>query len=403
MNVQNRRPRIVLYSHDTMGLGHIRRNLLIAKVLSESRMEPDVLLVSGALEAESFSMPEGVDCTILPSLYKEQDGRYRSRRLRISLSEIISLRRRILQETISSFDPDLLVVDGVPRGAVGELDSTLEYLSVHGHCSCVLGMRDVWDEPAAIKSEWDQRRNWDAIRRYYDQIWIYGDPKVYDASHEYRLEEDIVNKLTYTGYLDQRVRLETASDEDYIQSCYGMNFADISFVLCMLGSGQDGGHLARAFVDAELPQGYKGLLIAGPHIDPREKERLLMQAKEKGCVKLVDFVREPGVLTQQADCVVSMGGYNTICEIMSFKKRALIVPRVKPRREQMIRAERLQRLGVLEFLHPDDLEPSAITDFVEHSSGIPPPDISVDMNGLSRVSELAESLITERNCEIRGI
>jgi predicted glycosyltransferase len=56
-----------------------------------------------------------------------------------------------------------------------------------------------------------------------------------------------------------------------------------------------------------------------------------------------------------------MGGYNTVCEILSFEKPALIVPRVKPRREQLIRAERLQALGLVDVLHPDHLTPGALS------------------------------------------
>ncbi len=380
-----------------MGLGHVRRNLLIAQALSKSHLEPNVLLLCGAQEAENFAMPVGVDCTILPSLYKEQDGRYRSRRLRMSLSEIISLRRKILLASIAAFDPDLLIVDGAPWGAGGELDSTLEYLTEQGHARCVLGMRDVWDEPAVIAKEWNERKNWDAIRRYYHQIWIYGDPTVYDPALEYQLELDIASRLKYTGYLNQRARLETVSWKEYDYSQRGLNLPDGSLILCMMGGGQDGVDLAEAFVDAELPDASNGIVVTGPHMDPDDRDRLLVRAENKSCLRMIDFVQEPALLLQHADCIVSMGGYNTVCEIMSFRKRALIVPRVVPRKEQLIRAERLQRLGILDILHSDNLEPEAITRFVERNIGKPPPYIQVDMNGLPRVIDLAESLLISRD------
>jgi predicted glycosyltransferase len=58
-----------------------------------------------------------------------------------------------------------------------------------------------------------------------------------------------------------------------------------------------------------------------------------------------------------ADVILSMGGYNTVCEIMSLKKRAVIVPRVMPVREQLVRAERLGRRGMFKYIHPDQLTP----------------------------------------------
>jgi predicted glycosyltransferase len=48
--------------------------------------------------------------------------------------------------------------------------------------------------------------------------------------------------------------------------------------------------------------------------------------------------------------VVAMGGYNTFCEILSFDKKAIIVPRTKPRLEQFIRARAARNVGLIEML-----------------------------------------------------
>jgi len=55
-----------------------------------------------------------------------------------------------------------------------------------------------------------------------------------------------------------------------------------------------------------------------------------------------------------------MGGYNTVCELLTLRKRALIVPRVKPGTEQSIRAERMAAMGFLRMLHPDLLSPTTM-------------------------------------------
>jgi predicted glycosyltransferase len=382
-----------------MGLGHIRRNLLIAQALSTSRLQPNALLLSGSKRSENFQLPTGVDRIVIPSLYKGLDGTYRSRHLRLSLSEVISLRRKILRESIAAFDPDLVIVDGVPWGAVGELDCTLEYFTERGGCRCVLGMRDVWDEPAAIAKEWSQRRNWDAIRKYYDQIWIYGDPSVYDAVREYDFEPDVADKVRYTGYMHQKARLELVSDTAY-DPHLSPRPPNGPFVLCLVGGGQDGGHLAEAFVEAELPQGTSGVVVTGPDMDPLVRERLLVKVRNKSWMKMYGFILEPTILLQQADCVVSMGGYNTLCEILSFRKRALVVPRIRPRREQLIRAKRMQRFGLVDILHPDNLEPEAITQFVQHNNGRPPSAIQPDMGGLARVLDLTESLLEKTGSHV---
>ena len=55
-------------------------------------------------------------------------------------------------------------------------------------------------------------------------------------------------------------------------------------------------------------------------------------------------------LIANAAGVVAMGGYNTFCEILSFDKPAILIPRVAPRREQLIRAKRVAELGLMRML-----------------------------------------------------
>jgi predicted glycosyltransferase len=84
--------------------------------------------------------------------------------------------------------------------------------------------------------------------------------------------------------------------------------------------------------------------------------RLSMQAEFMARVSLLERVHaitfEANVenLMAAASGIVAMGGYNTFCEILSFDKPALIVPRTEPRLEQYIRASRAQALGLARML-----------------------------------------------------
>jgi predicted glycosyltransferase len=398
MRLYSQNPRIVLYSHDTMGLGHLRRNLLIAQEFSKSLLEPNILLMTGIPEAARFPKLTGVDCVVLPSLSKDQNSIYKSRRLRMQLKEIIDLRRQILLTSISTFDPDILIVDGVPWGVIGELDLTLEHLRQKGSTVCILGMRDVWDEPSIISYEWNQKSNEEAIRKYYSQIWIYGDPTVYDAVYEYSLSPDIVDKVIYTGYLDQRARVDCQLIDKSDHRFFSLNGKDITntrFALCMMGGGQDGTRLAEAFIDAKLPEGSNGIVVTGPDMDCDIRRQLHKKIQGNKHITIIDFLPESSILMQYADCIISMGGYNTICEIVSFRKRALVVPRVIPRKEQLIRAQRFNERGIIDILHPDDLEAEAITKWLRYNMGRPQMKVHIEMNGLGRVTQLMESVFAE--------
>ena len=316
--IKSGRYRVALYSHDTMGLGHMRRNLLLAQALQHSRLRADVLMIAGAHEASLLTTTAGVDCVALPSLRKDGAGQYHPRHLGVSLDELLALRARTAGAALEAFAPDVLIVDNVPRGALRELDPVLESLRTRGRTRLVLGLRDVLDDPTTLQGEWARAQNEDALRQYYDAVWVYGDPAVYDAVREYAFASDVAAKVRYTGYLDQRARLT--------------------------------------------------------------------------------FVHEPTRLVRRADCVVAMGGYNTVYEVLSFEKPALIVPRIKPRREQLIRAERLQALGLVDVLHPEALSAAALSNWL--ARGRPrmrPARERIDFNGLSRVPHLLEELLGIRS------
>ncbi|MGQ4648631.1 glycosyltransferase [Lyngbya aestuarii] len=387
-----RKLRIVLYSHDTMGLGHNRRNMLIAQTLACSPIQTDILMINGMQEASNFPTPPGVDCLTLPALYKGTDGQYRSRRLDISLGDIIALRAKVIQSTVEAFAPDVLIVDNVPRGAVRELDPTLEYLRTQGHTRCILGLRDVLDEPTAVRRDWERAAHEDAIRNYYDAVWVYGDPRVYDLAREYNFAHDVVAKFRYTGYLDQRLRLQFV-DVESAEIMTKLQLPPGELVLCLVGGGQDGAFLAEAFAQAELPPNTNGVILTGPFMPAEVRQNLHDVAAKQPRLKVLEFVAEPTLLLNQADRVIAMGGYNTTCEILSFEKPALIVPRVQPRREQLIRAKRLATLGLLDLLHPDEINPRTLTEWLAKDGAAPQIPECVDLNGLVRLPQLLEEVL----------
>ncbi len=387
------RLRIVLYSHDTMGIGHMRRNQLIAQTLARPPREADILMIAGAREANAFVMPPGVDCLTLPSLRKGKDGCYKPRCLNVSLEELGALRTKVIGAAMEAFKPDVLIVDKVPRGAVRELDPILEDLRTQGLTRCVLGLRDVLDDPDTVRREWRNAANEEAIERYYDAIWVYGDRSVYDPVSEYRLPSGLAAKVRYTGYLDRHVRAEEAEAED-MAPLPDLALPPGRLVLCMVGGGQDGARLAEAFVDAELPPETNAVVMTGPFMPTEVRNRLRRLAAARPRLRVLEFVTGPEPLLSRADRVIAMGGYNTVCEVLSYEKHALIVPRVEPRREQLVRVERLRELGLLDFLHPDEVGPEALAGWLARDLG-PPPRVRdrVDLNGLARLPGLLDEVI----------
>lgn len=389
---QQRKWRIILYSHDTMGLGHKRRNLLIAQTLGISTINADILMISGMADGNQFQVPPGIDYLTLPALYKSTDGQYQARRLNMSLKEIINLRSQIIRTTVESFKPDVLIVDNVPRGAMGELNATLQYLRAETTTRCVLGLRDVLDEPKVIHRSWQKNNNEDAIRLYYDEVWVYGDREVYNPIQEYGLSADITAKFRYTGYLDRRSTLQFVAKEQ-LQPTF--NLPPGRLALCMVGGGQDGGDLALAFAQSKFPQDTQGIIITGPMMPKKMRQQIQACADKRSDLQVLEYVAEPTLLLERADWVISMGGYNTTCEILSFEKRALIVPRVQPRREQLIRVQLLEKLGLVDMLHPDRLSAKSLSAWLSQEKSAPQIRQKLDLKGLERIPQFLAQMLEE--------
>lgn len=386
--------RIALYSHDTMGLGHVRRNLLIGQTLSECDESRAVLLISGTRAATHFSLPDRVDCLTLPGLKKEPDGRYTSRRLALDLRTLTHLRAATIGAALAAFDPDLFIVDNVPAGANGELLASLAWARQRG-TKLVLGLRDVLDEPGQVGIEWRRASNEQIIKDYYDEVWVYGDPAVYDLAREYQFSAPVVAKLRYTGYLNQRRRLDRSRQS---QKRDEIDLGSIPLALCLVGGGEDGAHLAEAFATARAPRNARRVIVTGPFMTPDGRRALARCEKSDPTLTVLGFVDEATRLVEQAACIVAMGGYNTACEVLSFDKRALIVPRVHPRLEQWIRATRLQELGRVDMLSPQMLTAEKVTEWLAANFGQPVDTrATVDLDGLRRVECFADRLLAAKS------
>ena len=372
--VRNRRARskasvrIAFYSHDTLGLGHTRRNLLIATSLTRSGLQVDMLLITGTYTASRFALPPGTDCLTLPSLRKDLDGSYASRSLDMPLGELVALRSEAIWAALKGFRPDLFVVDNVPRGVAGELDLSLRKLKKHGRSKCVLGLRDVLDAHDVVRAEWAARDTKRTLETYYDAVWVYGDPLLHATLPE--AERAVAaDRLHYLGYFDPLLRLAPlAAPSDETRAI--LTWAGSPFVLCTVGGGQDGVQLAQAFLRTRLG-GRRGVLLTGPFMHPGARQALRDEAAGRADLLVIDFLEEPLELLPHADRIVSMGGYNSVLEGLACERPLLVVPRVAPRQEQWIRAERLRQLGLLDVLHPASLGPHALEAWL--GQAVPPP------------------------------
>jgi predicted glycosyltransferase len=339
--------RILVYSHDSFGLGHLRRCRAIAHALVDRYKGLSILILSGSPIIGSFDFRPRVDFVRIPGVIKLHDGEYQSLGLHIGLEQTLEMRAAIIRQTAASFRPDLFLVDKEPLGLKGEVTSTLRMLKAHG-TRLVLGLRDIMDDPVLLLREWERKRVLPALEQLYDQIWVYGLREFADPLAGVPCPASVRSKMIYTGYLRRAVPQLTVEPP--------APRGDEPYALITVGGGDDGmlvvDWVLRAYeYDPAIP--LAAVVVLGPFMPQAQQREFRRRAERIGRIEVVTFDSHVELLMQRAVGIVAMAGYNTFCEILSLDKRAILVPRVVPRREQLLRAERAAELGLVRMLDPE--------------------------------------------------
>ncbi|WP_062212684.1 glycosyltransferase family protein [Aureimonas sp. AU12] len=350
-------PRILIYSHDTFGLGHLRRCRAIANRLVKARGDVSVVIISGSPIIGSFEFGDGVDYVRVPGVVKLPDGNYTTSSLSLDLEETVAMREAIIMATARTLKPDLLIVDKEPTGFRDELLPALAHLKDAG-TRIVLGLRDVLDEATTLVPEWERKGAIEALKRYYDHVWVYGLPAIHEPLAAFDLPPEIAARILYTGYLRRELPPKP-------QSTRYPRLTREPFVLVTTGGGGDGEELidwvlSAYEADPTIPVG--ALLVFGPFVHRDRRDNFVERMAKLPKVDAITFDAKIEHLMSRSEGIVAMGGYNTFCEILSLDKRALIVPRRTPRLEQSIRAERAAGLGLVSMLDGAHLETGARRD-----------------------------------------
>ena len=359
--------RLLVYSHDTFGLGNLRRTLSICEHLIASQPELNILLLSGSAVIQHFDLPERTDYIKLPSLKRDQHGGYGAKFLQTEFKQIVQLRAQLLQAAVAHFRPEVFLVDKKPLGVEQELTLAMQYLERElPETRNILLLRDVLDNQTQTINVWQKHDYHGSIARYYESILVAGSKDIFDVGQEYQFPASSTAKLTYCGYL-QRQALPGSRERlrRELRLTPGQ-----SLVLVTAGGGEDGRLLLDNYALGLLGKigalPWYSAIVLGPEMPAADRQAIEKCLENMPRIKLLNFTQEMTGWIDAADVVVSMGGYNTVCEILSLKKRAVIVPRTHPVQEQRIRAERMAKHGLFSYLAPEKLTPETLIGEVEH-------------------------------------
>jgi predicted glycosyltransferase len=327
--------RFLFYSHDGLGLGHVRRNLAIAKALTEVSADAFVLVLTGAAEAERLGVPSRVSVATLPGPHRSD--------------------QKVLAAAVELFRPEVLLVDQHPFGPGGELGPALEIVRA-SRGQAVLGLPDVLDDASGVELEWRARGLFERIPEYFARVLVYGQPDVLDPVQDSAFPDALARITSFCGYV--------------VSPALGTHRPPLRpirrrpRVLATTGEGDDGFPVLDAFVAAAEGAGWDATVVAGAHC-PQDRRRLLRSKASAAGIRYRKFLPQLPSEFASLDALVCMGGYNTLAEAVASGVPIVCVPRVEPSRDQLVRARAFEARGLLRLLERDELEPKRLRHEIE--------------------------------------
>lgn len=363
--------RYLFSSHDGYGLGHARRNTLIAQALLRHDPLAEIVVVSGISPKRwVFSVPR-IQVVHVPPLVKDADGSYATSRT--TFEGAVAERQRIFRREVESFRPDVVIVDRHPFGIADELRDGLVTAKESG-ASLILGLRDVLDEPSIVQGELEGR-GWRGATDLYDRFLVYGSRNLCDHEEEYGLPVT----PSYCGFVTE-VAPAASSTRDLLVVAAGGG-----------GDGERVFELGASILAANRL--WRGLLAVGPYANERAVESLGIHEPDR--IEVRRNVQGYTSILTRAWGTIQMAGYNSTFEALGAGLRPILVPRRSPRREQAIRATRLAALGLADVVDSGASYSEVMwflgRDRLLDSGSLSSAGISLD--GAERAAELVSSMV----------
>jgi predicted glycosyltransferase len=355
--------KILQYCQHVLGIGHFFRSMEIARALRDH----EILFVEGGQPLEGFEAPPHVERLLLPPLMMDENFR-RMDTGGGELDRIQQSRRDKLLQSFREFDPDAVLIELFPFGRKRfgfELVPLLELAATRRRVRVICSLRDILvekDDPAKY-----EERVLSVLNRYYDLLLVHSDPALFRLEETFSRIDDVRVPIRYTGYV-----VRPAPE--------GRRRDGLRTIAASSGGGRVGGDLLEAAVEAVklLPdEDLRLRVFPGPFLGDSDRSRLEAAVERDPRISVEPFSPNFLQVLADADLSVSMAGYNTCMDLLASGVRALVWP-FGQNREQGLRAERLERIGVLEVLR--DLSSEPFSRVIRRTLKAPPPEPAVRLN-----------------------
>lgn len=304
-------------------MSHTTRSLALAAQLGRRFPEASIMLLTDLAIIGKFKLPEQVDYVHLPGLTFEGDGSYRARNLNLKAKKTLRIRCKIAQSAAKTFKPQLVIVDRDPLTLPEEMRRNLAYIrEVLPNTRIVWALPDVLGEPDDIVPAWKDGKIYKLLRHFVDEIWIFGCEGIFPLANAYRFPETLRRRTVYTGYLRLHRARKRETDEELAESSDSR-----PLVVLSAGSGVGGETLVDCYLRIleGLPSPpVRSVIITGPMMSRDAKKAFRERAKLIPDLIFHRFDKHVARYLRQADVVICNAGYNTLCDILTFDRKAIL-------------------------------------------------------------------------------
>jgi predicted glycosyltransferase len=395
--------KILFYCQNLLGLGHLVRTTEIMRHLVK---DFKVCLIEGGQTVPGLEIPPEVEVIHLPTLQVEVTASLMPiKTLKVAdssltVAEVKELRKNTILKVLEEFQPDCLITEGYPfskkHSLSFELAPLLEQVkSAKDPIKVVCSLRDIimvkkFEDKAKEEVERCQFMN-----HYYDMLLYHSDQKIHKLEESFSKAKDLTCPVHYTGYVVQSLPETMATLEEDITSLSSKE----PMILVSIGGGKMGHELIDAVVAAapilEKSLPHRIEIFTGPMMPDEKFFQLQELAKDQTNLKIRRYTTQLIAYMRKASLSLSLGGYNTTMNVLKTGVRSMIYPSNKDR-EQAIRAEKLEQRGILDLIHPHELEPHCLAQkIVTCLNKQPPGDLieSLDLEGAQKTAQLLKSLL----------
>jgi len=355
---------ILIYCSDN-GLGCTSRAINIATQISENVENCSMLLLTDLPIIGRFKFPQNLDYVHLPGIMQDSDENFQARSLNIALKNTLTIRRKITKSAIKTFKPHIIIIEGNPSALPDEMENTFGFVKERLPGTRVIwGLPDMIGAPRLIADEWKQKGIHAMLDRICDEIWVHGVQEIFDLTTEYNFPETLARKTIYTGYIRAHYVDRRRIDKDEAKMKLKR-----PYVLVTTGSGTDGYTLIDTYLKLlentgdEFP--FNSVIVTGPLMETYQKYLLMERAENLPNVIFHRYCKHLLQYLKYAELVISNGGFNQLCEILSYRKRSILVPTSAMNNEHHYRAHIFNEIGLAETILPHMLSQKTLGEKIQ--------------------------------------